>query len=61
MNGVFPIYLQMLKDYGVYDYLAVPESSKNLNAILDTLKYYEIEDSSLEKVKRIIGRPKVNN
>ena len=47
------VYFDMLKDYGVCDYLAVPENSKNLNAILDTLKYYVIEESTLEKVKRI--------
>ena len=47
------LYLQMLKDYGVCDYMAIPENSKNLNAILETLKYYEVIDSKLENVKKI--------
>lgn len=47
------VYLQALKDYGVHEYLAIPENSNNMQSILKTLKYYEVQDSVMEKVKRI--------
>ena len=47
------IYLQMLKDYGVSDYLAFKSDTENINAIMKSLKYCEIENSPLENAKRL--------
>lgn len=47
------VYFDMLKHYGVHEYLAIPKNSQNKQAILRTLRYYEIEDSILENAIRI--------